>query len=803
MSLLNRVIDFQLLDLNIVNQLSDISYGVSKGIRQKNREFAQGIQDLGKINFNETDDKITKEMILDYQEEERTPKPAYVDPLTGESLAYYPSIYKLDDSMLEEYKPIEMGVSYGAKTEHRVATEEDIIKKENEYKEIIKEYEMKKDEIIKLKDDIDIIEHEGEAVRLTLDEFRKELAILESKKETYNKNLKDTEILRDKVVLSLKENTEKVDELEASAPTIKAELKANPTDPTLHIRNNNYKILHEETKARNLELSNRIIGYNMTLGDINDSIKEIDDKLVKINKEIVKLEGDGRDIGLALADLKNTLKTYPEKPMKELLEKAEKIKGSIELYKQNIEENKKAADIVKSNNKKYINLYSEGLTIANRNKLKLSKNPDETDEDYYKRIKDIEDEKFDTALYSDKADLSNIRKLKAKLKFIVRDPVIIDNLIKRFTSELIFKINKYFPIIKTKFLNVFGFNNKSLTDSDIYDEFINIVELIESSPDSFEILKESSPPLLTVAASSVLRSVPHADGSDSSFYFDIDEERLYILNSDNSKVLYLKIIEETPSKKVIMASISSGEAGTYEKVNFENTAGKTNTWQYYVGPSHLNLLSDTNKDIYNKYFSGLKTNDIFSSLKKMGLVPLDATKYKKIKVKTEKKGISFKYGAGLKKNEELPEHAKFGNNIILLNKLYHKNILSFKNKSLNAVEYFPNVKVSDKLVDIIMQIINNEQPSQNDVDNLNNNEKGILDALLNISGLYKKFNIDVLNKTSHINSLKKQLKLIEGEIMAGNNNKELLIELKDVVNKLYLAKVISLQALRKYLKQYI
>ena len=106
MNLLDIVIDNQLLDLNITSQLSDISYRTNNGIKQKNRNFAEGIVDTGRIHFNDAKDRITKDMILEYQEEQQQIKPLYTDPITGDQKVYYPSIYKLDPSLLSVAAPI-------------------------------------------------------------------------------------------------------------------------------------------------------------------------------------------------------------------------------------------------------------------------------------------------------------------------------------------------------------------------------------------------------------------------------------------------------------------------------------------------------------------------------------------------------------------------------------------------------------------------------------------------------------------------------------------------------------------------
>ncbi len=51
-------------------------------------------------------------------------------------------------------------------------------------------------------------------------------------------------------------------------------------------------------------------------------------------------------------------------------------------------------------------------------------------------------------------------------------------------------------------------------------------------------------------------------------------------------------------------------------------------------------------------------------------------------------------GAGLLPHKEvITKHTNFGKNIILLDKLYYKNVLSIKDKRMHSVEHLPNVKV--------------------------------------------------------------------------------------------------------------
>jgi len=143
----------------------------------------------------------------------------------------------------------------------------------------------------------------------------------------------------------------------------------------------------------------------------------------------------------------------------------------------------------------------------------------------------------------------------------------------------------------------------------------------------------------------------------------------------------------------------------------------------------------------------------------------------------------------------------FGKNILLLNKLYHKNILSIKNKKMHAVENFPNIKVSDKLVEIIYDMYYNKKPSNTDLDSLKTSERELFDLLLYVSGLSKKF-LTMNKKDEYINELKERLKLVEGEIRAGNDNPVAKSELKDIVHKLQLYNVISMNNAKSYLKQF-
>ena len=71
---------------------------------------------------------------------------------------------------------------------------------------------------------------------------------------------------------------------------------------------------------------------------------------------------------------------------------------------------------------------------------------------------------------------------------------------------------------------------------------------------------------------------------------------------------------------------------------------------------------------------------------------------------------------------------------------------------------------------------------------------------MHLSGLRKEHNN--LIPDEHIKNLKNRLKLIEGEIEAGNDNKELFIELKQVLLKMFHYHLLTMSEVKKYISQF-
>ena len=103
MSLIAKIQQQSLLQNKLQAQLAKMSYQVVDGTRQAPRNFREETLEIGKMHFTTPQDRITKEMVMDYQQTEQ--EKHYTDS-TGNKLKYDPT--GLSD-VLDTYKPIDYG----------------------------------------------------------------------------------------------------------------------------------------------------------------------------------------------------------------------------------------------------------------------------------------------------------------------------------------------------------------------------------------------------------------------------------------------------------------------------------------------------------------------------------------------------------------------------------------------------------------------------------------------------------------------------------------------------------------------
>jgi len=443
--------------------------------------------------------------------------------------------------------------------------------------------------------------------------------------------------------------------------------------------------------------------------------------------------------------------------------------------------------------------YRDSLLALNRNRLSIEeKQPNETDEDYLQRMKNLELELNDKVLYEEKANLNQIVMLKKNLRTLFNKDELIENIVKSYKPDEIYIINTYFKQIQEYFLETFGKNNTNLKLNEILDVIKSIIYKIQNPVVEYEIEEElPAAAAAAVSAPSAITSLLDTSGNPTDFNYGIDSDSFYIENNKNGKHIWFKIAD-VDNKKILLYSTTDNSRGNFKQVMERQT---TNT----LSDDVLNNIVDKylKLDIYSKnqllpkQYS--KLNPVIDELeKKYKLTPFKSG----IKIiKTARNVKRFGFGlAGTVRDpdEELPQYTDFGNLVIMPSKLYYKNILSVLMKNGHKIEGLNNTKVSNLFVDIIMDMYNNKNVSSA-IKNLNTNEQHLMNGLLFKAGLHKKYTTDN-NET--LNYLKNKHKVIEGEILAGNNNPELVKELKDVLLKLYHLNAISLSSLKKYIQQF-
>jgi hypothetical protein len=436
--------------------------------------------------------------------------------------------------------------------------------------------------------------------------------------------------------------------------------------------------------------------------------------------------------------------------------------------------------------------------MANRDRYSVQQDPNEDDQDYINRIKQIETATYDPNIFKEKAANEGNLKLMSNLRNSLRDEVKITEIVKTFDVEEVFIINTNWPTIQEQLKIKFGINNPIKTVNDYVTEIRVIIDTLQNKPFGTTLLPPTTSSSTTLASATAplgAKPLKHTrDNSVSDFESVVSKNSLYIGNTVNGKGIWVKIGYKT--KDFIMFSNTTNTENQFRTFKYINTGNYS--FKRIMEILGLNLDEDISVQLFGRYGKGFTVQDMFNHLKTViGLKPENG---KKITEDNQEM-----YGWGLNK-EAITKHAKFGKNIILLDKLYYKNILSIKDKKMHSVEHFPNVKVSDTFSDIIVNMCKNEHPTKQTLDTLSSNERQLFDILLYVSGLRKSKHVNKTENTSakdsNIKELKQRFKIVEVEIQAGNNNPIVKAELKEIINKLVLYNVISQNNGKKYLQQY-
>jgi hypothetical protein len=490
----------------------------------------------------------------------------------------------------------------------------------------------------------------------------------------------------------------------------------------------------------------------------------------------------------------------------------EEINQTIQENDRNISENKAEQARVDRVNKARLKSFEDDLNLLNRGRFNITQGPTESDDDYLLRLRETgqataseEDMEKASAKY-------NRDKLRELMLELIRDTAKISNTVNFLTNEEVFAINQLFGQIKKSFLETFGFNNTSITEG-------NIVELLRRNITSIigDVNEGKKEKVEEGKTELEEPTIVEGEAKALSLFDDLNK-----LGRDNLVAYYrfikgLDPLTDTTGyprskadmlKKLIADNLVADRATSGQprgepppKATIESAFTRPKSSPLQILKKRLEeKLPQYEPVIKEKITRAQEAVDAgneparkpLEEFKLIEKLILDVRKSKSVdELYTALDAINLldtalldslpdiyprtQTGFGLKPiTHDIPNLIDFGRIKISPRKLYYNNTLAIKHKSGNSLNGLPNVKVSDKFVSIIMNLLKGQNPSLKDFNQLELNEKSIYDSLIYIAGLQKQVDNN-FNDTKQ--QLKKRLELVEGEITAGNNNPALKKEL--------------------------
>jgi hypothetical protein len=135
------------------------------------------------------------------------------------------------------------------------------------------------------------------------------------------------------------------------------------------------------------------------------------------------------------------------------------------------------------------------------------------------------------------------------------------------------------------------------------------------------------------------------------------------------------------------------------------------------------------------------------------------------------------FSQGVKKE---PMYVPFGKHFINRTKLLGKGILMLRRKGGNTINNLPTVKISNELKDVIAGLIENMNPSFGSIANLSPEDKDLYNKVIRETSIDQRLlipspTLDEDQKTWH------RFQVLAGELNAGNDNPEMIKELKKLL----------------------
>lgn len=147
-----------------------------------------------------------------------------------------------------------------------------------------------------------------------------------------------------------------------------------------------------------------------------------------------------------------------------------------------------------------------------------------------------------------------------------------------------------------------------------------------------------------------------------------------------------------------------------------------------------------------------------------------------------KRRVGRPRGGGIAQVAKPPNFVGFGVNEINQKNL-DKNILTIRRNTRTSYADMPSKHISEKMKRIVKTIVGGGAPSFNDLSSLDEDEKDYLHKLISRSNLESRLSVPAPSKDQREKEIH-QFEVMKGEIMSGNDSKELVKKFKLLIIKL-------------------
>jgi hypothetical protein len=134
------------------------------------------------------------------------------------------------------------------------------------------------------------------------------------------------------------------------------------------------------------------------------------------------------------------------------------------------------------------------------------------------------------------------------------------------------------------------------------------------------------------------------------------------------------------------------------------------------------------------------------------------------------------------KVEKVPSYIEFGKHLLNQHNL-SKGILHIRRRSGNILKDVPKQAIGGQLKKVLITLTGSGSPSFEDINELNTHEKEVLNKVVKHCSIDQRLFVPTPDKTKEEQDLNR-LKILSGEITAGNNNPQIVKELKTLLLRL-------------------